>query len=81
MTDAIPKTLVYWAPELLQGERATHKADMWALGVSIYQIICGEQPFNTIDEKSFREDVLSANVDMDRLETSDRLRVLIENTI
>jgi len=36
ISDAIPKTLIYWAPELLNGERATHKADIWALGVSIF---------------------------------------------
>ena len=38
----MPKTLVYWAPELLRMERFTHKADVWALGVTLYQIITGE---------------------------------------
>ena len=67
MSDAIPKTLIYWAPELLTGGRLTHKADIWAFGVSIYQIITGEQPFNTLDEDSFRDDVLSGNVDWARI--------------
>ena len=36
IADAMPKTLVYWAPELLRAERSTHKADIWALGVTLY---------------------------------------------
>ena len=42
IADSMPKTLVYWAPELLRMDRYTHKADIWALGVSLYQIITGE---------------------------------------
>ena len=42
MADAMPKLLVYWSPELLRNERITHKADIWALGVTLYQIITGE---------------------------------------
>jgi serine/threonine protein kinase len=36
IADAIPKTLIYWAPELLSGNKPSFKTDIWALGVSIY---------------------------------------------
>jgi serine/threonine protein kinase len=77
----MPKALVYWAPELLRLERFTHKADIWALGVTLYQIITGEQPFNTLDEEGFRNDVMSGNLDWSRLATSVRLRIIVEQTL
>lgn len=81
IADAMPKALVYWAPELLRLERFTHKADIWALGVTLYQIITGEQPFNTLDEEGFRNDVMSGNLDWSRLATSVRLRIIVEQTL
>mmetsp|Transcript_19452 Transcript_19452/g.22085 ORF Transcript_19452/g.22085 Transcript_19452/m.22085 type:complete len:743 (-) Transcript_19452:269-2497(-) len=79
--EAMPHTLVYWAPELLQGQKYDKAIDLWALGVSLYQIITGEHPFNVEDEEMFREDVLSANVDWSRLEGFPRLQVIIENLL
>jgi len=35
---AIPKTLVYWAPELLTTDKYGPEVDMWALGVTFYQV-------------------------------------------
>ena len=81
IADAMPKTLMYWAPELLRAERSTHKADIWALGVTLYQIITGEAPFNSQDEETFREDVMTGNVDWSRLATSMRLRIVVENSL
>lgn len=40
--DAIPKSLVYWAPELLLMDRYSHKVDIWSLGVTLYQLVTGE---------------------------------------
>jgi len=39
-------TLSYAAPELLNGEKATKKCDLFALGVILYQCITGELPFS-----------------------------------
>ena len=46
----MPHTLIYWAPEVLSLQWYTTKADMWALGITMYQIVTGEHPFNTSDE-------------------------------
>jgi len=35
----------YMAPELVQGERATEQADIYALGCVLYQMLAGEVPF------------------------------------
>lgn len=34
--DAMPHTLIYWAPEVLRKERYNTAADIWALGITMY---------------------------------------------
>ena len=38
-------TLSYMAPEILRGEPADHRSDLWALGVVLYEAASGRQPF------------------------------------
>lgn len=55
---------------------------MWALGISLYQIVTGEHPFNTSEEGVFRDEVLNSKIDYSRLMAhSERLRVVIENLL
>jgi eukaryotic-like serine/threonine-protein kinase len=42
----------YLAPEVLGGEQADAKADIWALGVTLYELACGEKPFRGADADS-----------------------------
>jgi len=44
-TDPIAGTLAYMAPEVLRGEKADHRADLWALGVVLYEAVSGRLPF------------------------------------
>ncbi len=39
----------YMAPEVLAGEEAGPPADVWALGVSMYELLTGEKPFRGKD--------------------------------
>jgi hypothetical protein len=41
----IPGTLAYISPERLQGLPATPAADVWALGVVLWEALAGEHPF------------------------------------
>ena len=35
----------YLSPELLQGAKVDHRADMWAVGVILYEMVSGRRPF------------------------------------
>jgi hypothetical protein len=41
----IPGTLAYISPERLQGQPATPAADVWAVGVLLWEALAGEHPF------------------------------------
>ncbi|MHB2016994.1 MAG: serine/threonine-protein kinase [Candidatus Xenobia bacterium] len=41
----VPGTLGYMAPEQLRGEKAGPPADQYALGVILYELMCGHQPY------------------------------------
>ena len=79
--EAIPNILIYWAPEVLKGEPYNTQADMWSLGVTIYQIATSEHPFRTDKETDFRDDVLLARVDFSRLEALPRVKTVVENLL
>jgi hypothetical protein len=44
-TGDVPGTLAYIAPERLDGEEATGAADVWAVGVILWEALAGQQPF------------------------------------
>jgi hypothetical protein len=43
----VPGTLAYISPERLRGERATQAADVWAVGVMLWEALAGRHPFWT----------------------------------
>jgi len=44
-TPTISGTLAYMAPEVLRGEGADYRSDLWALGVVLYEAASGRLPF------------------------------------
>jgi hypothetical protein len=43
----VPGTLAYISPERLRGERATQAADVWGVGVMLWEALAGRHPFWT----------------------------------
>src|SRR5882757_3109519 len=44
-TSSVSGTLPYMAPEILRGEAADQRSDLWALGVVLYEAVSGRLPF------------------------------------
>jgi serine/threonine protein kinase len=44
-TSSVSGTLPYMAPEILRGEAADQRSDLWALGVVLYEAASGRLPF------------------------------------
>ena len=61
-------TFEFWAPEMMKRDTYGPAVDLWALGVSLYCILCGTHPFDT-NGKSLHEDiyrsVVSGNFNQD----------------
>ena len=57
----IKGTLAYMAPEQLRGERASASSDVWALGVLLYEMTTGVQPFAGKTPSEVTSAILSRN--------------------
>ena len=63
-------TAAYLAPEQLRGGDVDHRADLWALGVTLYEMLAGRRPFVGGSYAAVLHDVLVAEpVPVDRLVT------------
>jgi TonB family protein len=44
-TGVLLGTLAYMSPQLVKGERADERSDIWAVGVLCYELLTGQKPF------------------------------------
>jgi len=52
-------TVSYMAPEQARGEEADHRADIWSLGVLMYEMLTGQQPFKGEHEQAIIYSILN----------------------
>ncbi|UCF79206.1 MAG: protein kinase [Candidatus Eiseniibacteriota bacterium] len=52
-------TLAYMSPEQVQGQGVDHRTDIWSLGVMLYEMLAGRQPFKGDVEAALLYSVLN----------------------
>lgn len=52
---------------------------MWALGVTMYQVVTGEHPFTVHNEEMFRREVLNGWIDWSRVAGHPKLQLILQN--
>ena len=58
----------YLSPELVQGAKVDPHADMWAVGVILYEMLAGRRPFEAPTITSLIHRIVSVPLPADRLE-------------
>ena len=58
-------TLGYKSPEIIRGEPSDSRADIWSLGVILYQLICGDMPFPGSSVRSVEKRILTRELTYD----------------
>ncbi len=73
-------TAAYMSPEQAKGKRVDKRADVWAFGVVLYEMLTGKRAFDGEDVSDTLAAVLRAEVDWNRLpsETPVRLHQLLK---
>jgi len=73
-------TMDYTAPEVLQGKRYGTQADMWSVGVILYLLLCGYEPFSLGTTTRRRQKILAGIYEFDKvdwLDISDEAKNLV----
>ncbi len=52
-SDSMIGTGTYMSPEQVRGDPVDHRADIYAMGIVLYEMVCGQLPYHAGDEPSF----------------------------
>jgi serine/threonine-protein kinase len=76
-------TAGYMSPEQASGQAADHRADVWAFGVVLYEMLAGLPPFGGESVPHILADVLRGEPDWSRLPKNlhPRLKLLLERCL
>ena len=59
-TNLLIGTPGYMSPQQIKGEKADERADIWALGVSFYELLCHRRPFEAENQATLMFKIIDA---------------------
>jgi NIMA (never in mitosis gene a)-related kinase len=64
------------SPEVCQGDKYDFKADIWAIGIILYELITLKKPFDDASLQGVFDKIVNSQLDPLPLETDFRLKTL-----
>ncbi|KAJ3700671.1 hypothetical protein LUZ61_004376 [Rhynchospora tenuis] len=61
MAETLCGSPLYMAPEVMQVQKYDAKADLWSLGVILYQLVTGRTPYNGANQIQLLQNILKSN--------------------
>jgi tetratricopeptide (TPR) repeat protein len=80
-SDLVAGTLAYMAPELLLGEQATQRSDLYAVGIIGYELFAGHHPFPAEHAGQLVQNILYSPADLDELDVEPEIAFVIGRLI
>ena len=77
----IAGTLAYMAPEVLRGEAATARSNIWALGLVLYEMASGHLPFTGATQTDVVSSIVKESPPPLPMQTSAGLRSIIQRCL
>jgi tetratricopeptide (TPR) repeat protein len=81
LTQTTAGTMAYLAPELFQGAPVTQAADLYAVGVMVYEMLAGRHPFDTSNAAVLLNDILCSPADVRSIGLGDELTAVLERLL
>lgn len=66
MSNTCIGTSIYMAPEVLTSQTYTNKADIWSLGVVLYEMLFGTFPYIGKNDKEIMTNIEAGNIDFEK---------------
>lgn len=81
MTMTVLGTGLYMAPEVLQEKAYGRKADIWSIGILYYQMIFGEYPYYSLQDRYILKLILANRPNYSKVNISEKTKDFIDKCL